>query len=202
MTIGDFVPTKQNTITDEPMVLKISPSGHVAGDENNPPLIGGTLPADNSIQEGRTWLFAGTAGVTPHPQVPGTTAAGDVVGMGSLVVDLRSGYKYDLIADLDVFGSNTQEDNYVVTVDGSADAGVTWAYMYMLSHNRPVGDPDGEGSTGEYDMCTHTRGIGVTVPTGVVINRVRMQLQRMQNNANALIVYNPDTCILQINEYL
>ena len=191
------------TTPSEPMVLRISPSGQIAGDETNPPLIGGTAtPPDGSIQVGRTWLYNGTVGITPSPQVPGTTSAGSVVGMESLPVDLRSGYKYDLIADVDVFGTLVAEGSYLIIVDGSVNGGATWTYPSILLATRYVGDTDGEGSPGQTEyMVGHTRGIGQAFPAGVTINRVRLMLQRLNTNQDTEMVYNPDTCILQINEY-
>jgi hypothetical protein len=179
---------------EEPMILRISPSGETAGNEVNPPLIGGTSdPADGSVQEGRRWIYKGT-GVDAN--VPGSATPGSVTGLDSCLVDMRAGYKYEIQADVDVFGSLVGGEHYIITVDGSTDAGATWA-TYAAMINQDVA----------FATCTDAESLGRARRIGLVvgatpINRVRLQLCRQVADADTYVQYRPDTTTLEVKEYL
>jgi hypothetical protein len=182
------------TVVGEPQILRISPSGQPVGDEENPSLVGGTAdPPDGSVQEGRRWIYAGTGAAA---NVPGSATPGSVTGLDGVQVDMRAGYKYEIQADVDVFGSLVGGEYYVITVDGSTDAGATWAtYPAMVSQKVRYADEGAARSLGR------ARKIGLVVGA-VPIDKIRLQLCRKVANADGFVQYDPTTTTLEVVEYL
>jgi len=155
--------------------IRLSPSGPEIGTP--------AAQVGDSAVAGRVW---GKTGVGSNTQVPGT-AAGDVLGLEAVVVDMRStasGYTYDVEADTNTFGTGGL---YRVAVYGSTDSGSTYNVL-LMGMNADLLDSG---------VCRlHHWG----VLTGAnPINRVKMQLQR-SIAADADLVYAPVDSTLRITE--
>jgi len=184
------------TLSSEPMVLRISPSGAIAGSETNPPLVGGTAtdPTDGSVQLGREWLYKGSA---TTDMAIATTAAGDVTGLTALQVDMRAGYSYDLAVDVNAHGTlGTGGGEIVVTVDGSEDGGATYTHAGLISQDI---------SSTLLDTRTLTFRAHALLETpiatgGASINALRVQLKYNGAGGGATFC-KPDLTILDLLEY-
>jgi hypothetical protein len=178
----------------EPIVLRVSPSGIIAGDETHPPLAGGVGdPPDGSKALSRQWIFKGAGAAT---NVPGTTAAGDLLGMEALACDLRVGYSYDIELDMYVYGTLTALQDLTVLVNASKDDGSTFP-------NTLAGITTGPGAmpaAGYANIRLRTYVTAFGAP-GEVYDHVQATLQRLDADAAADLVYAPALATLKITEY-
>jgi len=173
----------------EPQVMRISPSGAIAGDESYPPLVGGTAdPPDGSVQLGREWLYNGLG--TNYQQL--TSTGDDVDGMDVVTVDLRPGYAYDVELDVDAYGTfSTVALSYAVSVDSSDDGGSTWSTGALLAHTVYCSN----------DMFTG-RGHQLQNWSGTAANAARVHITRNGTAAPAGDMYiNPEKTVLRIREF-
>lgn len=155
--------------------IRLSPSGPEIGDPG--------AQVGNSAVAGRVW---GKTGLGSNTVVPGA-AAGDVLGLESVPVDMfptASGYRYDIEADTNTFGTGGL---YRIAVYGSTDSGATFGVTlaamnadYLLS---------GAARLHHFAVAAGTAGI----------NRVKMQIQRPTGQDNSL-EYAPVDSTLRITE--
>jgi len=178
------------TTPGEPMIMRISPSGTIAGDESNPPLAGGTAtPPDGSNQSGRVWRYCGTGS---NAYVP--TAGGAASGLDDLVVDLRAGYSYDIEVDVDAFGTyGTTATKYTIGVDGSEDNGGTYAVTDIVKQDQLTSAENFRGRA--HALVTPLTG------TQGPINAVRVTLKRSAGTDGGDMEYAPPNTVLRISEY-
>lgn len=176
----------------EPIVLRVPPSGMIAGDENNPPLAGGTAdPPDGSKATGRVWIYVGAGAPA---QVPGSATAAAAAGLDVLPVDLRRGYSYDFDCDMAVFGTLTTLTNYTQAIEISEDGGGTYASFASQIHFTDLGTDD----TGR--LRQYIKGADL-MPPGATVDHVRVMLQRHDADAGAAMQYVPTLVTLKITEY-
>jgi hypothetical protein len=182
-------------MSNEPMIMRVSESGPIAGDENNPPLVGGTSdPADGSKAVSRTWIYRGTPGA--DIQVPGSAAAGDIPGLVSAVVDLRIGYNYDFEFDCYVFWTLTDAMKANVLIKGSQDAGATFPDNLLTRTLQPCLSTQ-QGQRASIMMA----GADFIAPGTPNVDHVKVQFQRLDANADASFEYTPGMTVLRIIEY-
>jgi hypothetical protein len=130
------------------------------------------------------WVNQGAGAVS---NVPGT-AAGDLLGLESTLVDLRpgvSGYKYDIEVDSETFGTG---GNFNVLLLGSTDGGSTYASLHTPSFLQEI-------SGGVRLHVTN-----FVNPNATTINRLKVQLQRNIAAASDL-TYAPTMSALRVREY-
>ena len=182
-------------MANEPMVMRVSESGPIAGDETNPPLVGGTSdPSDGSKAPSRVWLYRGTPG--SDIQVPGSAAAGDIPGLVAAVVDLRLGYTYDIEFDCYVFGTLTDAMKANVIIKGSQDSGATYPDNI---HTRTL-QPCLSTQQGQRFRLVQA-GSDMIAPGTPNIDHIKVQFQRLDANADAAFEYTPGLVALKITEY-
>lgn len=179
----------------EPIVMRVPAAGIIAGDETNPPLVGGTAdPPDGSAAVSRTWIYRGAPGADIN--VPGSATAADIPGLGSVVVDLRRGYSYDFEFDLYVFGTLTDPMQANVLLTCSQDSGVTYPGPILTRTIQPtLSKQQGQRMSVLYE------GSDLIAPGTPNIDHVKVQLQRLDANADAAFAYTPGYTVLRITEY-
>jgi hypothetical protein len=131
------------------------------------------------------WVAQGVGAVT---NVPGT-AAGDVLGITSVLVDLKPaalGYKYDVEFDTQTFGTT---GGYDMIVLGSHDGGATFP-------DTLVSTPDSIIYTGSGRVQV----TNITNPNAVPIDHVKCQLKSL-NAAAGTFTYSPTASALRITEW-
>jgi hypothetical protein len=166
--------------TDRIIPIRLSPSGPIIG---APPALVG-----NSAQAAREWGKTGTGALT---NVPGT-AAGDALGLSSVVTDLKpatTGYQYDVYLSTNVFGANEGNGRFwKMFVDGSTDGGATFPIViYAQTDNY---NQEGAGLIRHFTFAN---------PNAANINRVRVQLQRAVAAAITM-QYDPEETTIVITE--
>ena len=167
--------------------LRLSPSGPVIG--TPPALTGG-----NSDVLGRVWTAQGSGVNTP---VPGT-AAGDILGLESTVVDLKPaavGYSYDVELDVQTFGPVGSGEGgpggYDLVILGSHDGGLTFPDTLA---SIPVG-VDRLIVSG----CGRIQVTNVTNPNAVDIDHVKCQIVSALATDPGF-TYSPTSAALRITE--
>jgi hypothetical protein len=154
---------------------RLSPSGPVIG--NPPQLTGG-----NSSVPGRVWVAQGVGSATP---IPGA-AAGDMLGLEAVVVDLKPGYSYDVELDTQTFGSITT--GYDLIVLGSHDGGTTYPDTLCQI-------PDSIKKTG----CGRLQVTNVSNPNAAAIDHVKCQIKSLDASTGG-VTYSPTASALRITE--
>ena len=163
-----------------PLQLRLSPSGPVLG--NPPALVGG-----NSLVPGRVWVAQGVGNATPTPG----TAAGDVLGLEAVPVDLKPGalgYRYDVEFDTQTFGDVGTNGGFAVIILASHDGGAT--YPDTLAQI-----PDSIWKSG----CARLQVTNVSNVNAVAIDHVKCQLRSLKATAGGF-TYSPSSSALRITE--
>lgn len=162
--------------------MRLSPSGPVIG---TPPVITG----GNSSAAGRVWVAQGSGIAT---KVPGT-AAGDMLGLESTLVDLKpgaQGYSYDVELDTQTFGDTGTGGGFDLIVLGSHDGGNTFPDTLAQI-------PDSMWKSG----CGRLQVTNVQNPNAVSIDHVKCQIKSLiAPSGGTNFVYAPTASALRITE--